>query len=173
MGGPRAGGQTRCTNAHAVVRRTERRLLPSPSDALVAPLRRGSEDGYERLNVASQRHDPDSLLNWMERMIRLRKECHEIGWGAPTRSTPAKDASSRHRFDWEGRALLFAHNLDADHKAIDLADGISDVAQLTDLHTGEDVEPSNGTLSLELDVRLPVVPHLQAVTARRVALDVG
>jgi glycosidase len=32
-------------------------------------------------NVADQRRDPHSLLNWMERLIRQRKECPEFGWG--------------------------------------------------------------------------------------------
>jgi maltose alpha-D-glucosyltransferase/alpha-amylase len=30
--------------------------------------------GYQHVNVAAQRYDPNSLLNWMERMIRMRKE---------------------------------------------------------------------------------------------------
>jgi maltose alpha-D-glucosyltransferase/alpha-amylase len=37
--------------------------------------------GYRKVNVADQRRDPQSLLNWMERIIRHRKECPEIGWG--------------------------------------------------------------------------------------------
>src|SRR5437016_87463 len=40
--------------------------------------------GYQRINVAAQQRDPDSMLNWTERMIRLRKECPEIGWGRCT-----------------------------------------------------------------------------------------
>jgi Xaa-Pro aminopeptidase len=31
--------------------------------------------GYEKVNVAQQRRDPESLLNWTERRIRMRKEC--------------------------------------------------------------------------------------------------
>ncbi len=37
--------------------------------------------GFDHVNVAAQRRDPNSLLNWMERMIRMRKEVPEIGWG--------------------------------------------------------------------------------------------
>jgi maltose alpha-D-glucosyltransferase/alpha-amylase len=33
------------------------------------------------VNVAAQRRDPASLLNWMERAIRRRKECPEVSWG--------------------------------------------------------------------------------------------
>jgi maltose alpha-D-glucosyltransferase/alpha-amylase len=35
----------------------------------------------EKVNVADQRRDPESLLNWMERAIRARKELPELGWG--------------------------------------------------------------------------------------------
>ena len=38
--------------------------------------------GHQKVNVADQRRDPGSLLNWTERIIRMRKECPEIGWGA-------------------------------------------------------------------------------------------
>ena len=41
---------------------------------LVRPLIRDGEFGYERVNVEQQRRDPHSLLNQIERMIRLRKE---------------------------------------------------------------------------------------------------
>ncbi len=37
--------------------------------------------GYHHVNVAKQRRDPNSMLNWTERMIRMRKEVPEIGWG--------------------------------------------------------------------------------------------
>src|SRR5206468_9286778 len=40
----------------------------------------GGAYGYEHLNVASQRRDPNSFLNWLERMLRMRKEVPEIGW---------------------------------------------------------------------------------------------
>ncbi len=31
--------------------------------------------------MANQRRDPESLLNWMERIIRMYKECPEFAWG--------------------------------------------------------------------------------------------
>ena len=37
--------------------------------------------GYQHVNAAIQRRDPGSLLNWTERIIRMRKEVPEIGWG--------------------------------------------------------------------------------------------
>src|SRR3989440_6045333 len=37
--------------------------------------------GYRHVNAADQRRDPNSMLNWTERIIRMRKEVPEIGWG--------------------------------------------------------------------------------------------
>ena len=94
LGRTRAGGQTRCTNAHAVVRRTERRLLPL---AERRPRRAASAGQRRRLRAAQRRLSATTrpLLNWMERMIRLRKSATRSA-GAPRHgSTPAKDASSR------------------------------------------------------------------------------
>ena len=68
---------------------------------------------YKRVNVESQRHDPDSLLNWTGRMIRLRKECPEIGWG----EWEILPAGSPHvlalRYEWRGGCLVILHNFSA------------------------------------------------------------
>src|SRR5699024_8805921 len=41
------------------------------------------EDGFspEHVNVADQRHDPDSLLQFMRLLIRTYRNSVEIGWG--------------------------------------------------------------------------------------------
>jgi maltose alpha-D-glucosyltransferase/alpha-amylase len=67
--------------------------------------------GFRQLNVAAQRRDPDSLLNWMERIIRMRKEVPEIGWGdfsfLPTR-TPGVLVME---YTWRNNSVLCIHNL--------------------------------------------------------------
>jgi trehalose synthase len=61
-------------------------------------------------NVMDQRRDPDSLLNWMERVIRRRKECPELGWGTVTVLSD-KGPTLVHRCDWDGATVIAAHNL--------------------------------------------------------------
>jgi maltose alpha-D-glucosyltransferase/alpha-amylase len=67
---------------------------------------------YQHVNVAEQRRDPDSFLNWMAAMIRLRKECPEIGLGRcsvlPTRAPCVLGL----RFDWRDRTVITLHNFD-------------------------------------------------------------
>jgi maltose alpha-D-glucosyltransferase/alpha-amylase len=65
--------------------------------------------GYRRVNVAAQRGDVDSLLNWTERVLRTRKECPEIPWGHFT-ILPAPDSVLAMRYDWRNTSLVTLHN---------------------------------------------------------------
>jgi maltose alpha-D-glucosyltransferase/alpha-amylase len=77
------------------------------------PIRRLVRDpvyGYTRVNVADQRRDPNSLLNWTERIIRTRKECPEIGWG-DWKLVPGLPRNVLGiQYDWNGRATIALHN---------------------------------------------------------------
>lgn len=66
--------------------------------------------GFEHVNVAAQRIDPDSLLNWTARMIRMRRECPEIAWGAfSVLRTNAPEVLAL-RYEWRNTSLLTLHN---------------------------------------------------------------
>ncbi len=43
------------------------------------PVISGGPYGFEQINAAIQRRHPESLLNWTERIMRMRKEVPEIG----------------------------------------------------------------------------------------------
>jgi maltose alpha-D-glucosyltransferase/alpha-amylase len=65
----------------------------------------------DKVNVADQRRDPESLLNWMERAIRARKELPELGWGRWRVLDTDQPSVLAHRCDWEGQGVLVLHNL--------------------------------------------------------------
>ncbi|NMO17040.1 alpha-amylase family protein [Pyxidicoccus fallax] len=67
--------------------------------------------GYPHVNVETQRRDPASLLNWMERMVRLRKECPELGWGEWRLLRVKPEHVLALRYDWRGESLVTLHNL--------------------------------------------------------------
>lgn len=69
--------------------------------------------GFQHVNVAAQRRDPDSLLNWMERIIRMRKEVPEIGWGEFTILPVDANCVLAVRYDWRNNAVIVIHNLGA------------------------------------------------------------
>jgi maltose alpha-D-glucosyltransferase/alpha-amylase len=81
------------------------------SDKPVLPVIDAGPYGFDHVNVAAQRRDPDSLLNWMERIIRMRKEVPEIGWGDFSFiSAQAKEVLIM-RYEWRNNAVLLVHNL--------------------------------------------------------------
>ena len=54
----------------------------SAAQSTIHPVITTGEYDYKQVNVEAQRRNPNSLLNWTGHMIRLRKECPEIGWGS-------------------------------------------------------------------------------------------
>jgi maltose alpha-D-glucosyltransferase/alpha-amylase len=67
---------------------------------------------YDQVNVEKQRRDPESLLSWTACMIRLRKECPEIGWGDWTILPSGAPTVLAMRYDWRGNSLVIVHNFD-------------------------------------------------------------
>jgi len=67
--------------------------------------------GFQHVNVAAQRRDPLSMLNWTERMLRTRKEVPEIGWGTFAIVRTGTPEVLAIRYDWRNNAVLFVHNL--------------------------------------------------------------
>jgi maltose alpha-D-glucosyltransferase/alpha-amylase len=83
------------------------------SDKPVCPVISGGPYGYEHVNAAIQRRHPDSMLNWTERIIRMRKEVPEIGWGDFEVIKTRDPAVLILRYDWRNNWVLFVHNLDS------------------------------------------------------------
>lgn len=81
--------------------------------------------GFEHVNVARQRRDPDSMLNWTERIIRMRKEVPEIGWGDFKVIAVRDPAVLIIRYDWRNNSVLFVHNLNENPREISFAVGLA------------------------------------------------
>jgi maltose alpha-D-glucosyltransferase/alpha-amylase len=105
--------------------------------------------GYQRVNVEAQRRDPDSLLNWMERKIRMRRECPEISWGDWRIIAVDQPGVLVMRYDYRGHALVILHNLTRRPKAVRIDAGSR---RLVDLLAANDSEAGeNGRHVIELD----------------------
>lgn len=66
---------------------------------------------FEHVNVAAQKRDPNSLMDWTERIIRMRKEVPEVGWGDFSILATGKPEIFAIRYDWRNNSVLFIHNL--------------------------------------------------------------
>lgn len=83
----------------------------APEDRLSRPLVSGNRWGPKGVNVEAQEHDPQSLLNWLERLVRRRREMPEVAFGQWS-FIPFPDAEVfALRYDWGDRTVLLLHNL--------------------------------------------------------------
>ncbi len=92
---------------------------------------------YERVNVEGQRRDINSLLNCTERMIRLRKECPEIGWGTYRVLNTGDSCVLGIRYDWRNNGIIALHNFNKSPRTITLQAGGENDALLVNLFTTE------------------------------------
>jgi maltose alpha-D-glucosyltransferase/alpha-amylase len=83
----------------------------STADRLVRPVISRGPYAYDRVNVEEQRRDPESLLQWTARMIRLRKQCPEIGWGDCTVLPTGTTSVLALAHSWRGNTIVCVHNL--------------------------------------------------------------
>jgi maltose alpha-D-glucosyltransferase/alpha-amylase len=81
--------------------------------------------GYEHINAARQRRDPNSMLNWMERIIRMRKEVPEVGWGDFELITTRQASVLAMRYDWRNNSVLLLHNFASTPKEVTFSSGIA------------------------------------------------
>jgi maltose alpha-D-glucosyltransferase/alpha-amylase len=89
-------------------------------DRLIRPvLDRGPYD-YRHVNVEAQRRDPDSLLSWLERALRVRRECREFGWGEVEFIDGGSPAVLVHRCRTDDTSVLILHNLSRTAQAVDV-----------------------------------------------------
>ncbi|MFM0205610.1 alpha-amylase family protein [Paraburkholderia fungorum] len=79
---------------------------PKPSCRVIS----GGAYGFERVNVASQRRDPNSFLNWTERVIRMRREVPEISWGDFAVLRTSRNEVLALRYDWRNNSVICLHN---------------------------------------------------------------
>lgn len=94
----------------------------------VSPVISGGAYGFERVNAAEQRRDPESMLNWTERVIRMRKEMPEIGWGDFTVLDTGDPAVLALRYDWRNNSVVVIHNLDGKPHEVTFGLGLDDTS---------------------------------------------
>lgn len=112
-----------------------RTVLPVISDPIY---------GYKRVNVEAQRRDPHSLLNWVERKIRMRKECPEISWGDwKILKTNADDVLVM-EYTWQDHSLIVLHNFVDKPRAIRIPTSTAGTRMLVDLLWTNDSRANEG-----------------------------
>jgi maltose alpha-D-glucosyltransferase/alpha-amylase len=102
-------------------------------ERLAQPLISNPLYGYQAVNVESQRRSDHSLLNWMRRLIRVRKSTRVFGRGAITFFHPANHRVLAYTRSFDGETVLAVNNLS----------GTAQVAEL-------DLRPLEGAIPIEM-----------------------
>jgi maltose alpha-D-glucosyltransferase/alpha-amylase len=109
----------------------------SCSPNVVVPIVDDDEHGYQKVNVVDQRRDPNSLLNWVERRIRARKELPEIGWGECSVLSAENRRVLALRYDWRKTSVLTVHNFSDQPQTVHLDPGTQDGGIIFDVFDDE------------------------------------
>jgi maltose alpha-D-glucosyltransferase / alpha-amylase len=120
---------------------SERNAGFSRADSLVRPLVSRGPFASDNVNVEEQQRDRDSLLRWTTDIVRLRKQCPEIGWG-DWRIVPS---GSRNvlaiAYTWRGNTIVSVHNLAQAAREAKLRLGggtLTDLIDVEEIRAGRD-----------------------------------
>ena len=102
--------------------------------------------GFEHVNVAAQRRDPNSLMNWMERIIRMRKETPEIGWGDFSFISAQATDILIMRYEWRDNSVICVHNLSPLPREVSFSvgTGLEQACSLINLLSNDHSQPIDG-----------------------------
>jgi maltose alpha-D-glucosyltransferase/alpha-amylase len=93
---------------------------PAKTSRLPLPPIQGGEFGYETVNVAAQQRDPGSMLNWLERMMRLRTRSPEFGDAACEWLETRNPAVLAHCCSGEESSVIAVHNLSGKPQKVEI-----------------------------------------------------
>ncbi|MBJ6125699.1 alpha-amylase family protein [Microvirga splendida] len=108
----------------------------APAECLVRPVVAEGPFDFRRVNVAAQRDRDGSLMNDLQRLIRTRRACPEIGWGECRILDTGETTVLALRYDWREGTVLAFHNL-ADH-AVEVQVDLEGIGQLRPLFCNRD-----------------------------------
>jgi maltose alpha-D-glucosyltransferase/alpha-amylase len=124
----------------------------STAKATVRPVVESGPFAFPLVNAADQRGDPESMLNWTERMIRMRKECPELGWGDFTVVDTGLRGVLGLLTTWRNNAILTLHNFSGDSVTARFSLGSSRARHLVNLFSRETLEAdSRGAHTVTLE----------------------
>jgi maltose alpha-D-glucosyltransferase/alpha-amylase len=76
--------------------------------------------GYQSINVEAQQRTPSSLLNWLKRLIEVRKKTRVFGRGTLHFLRPANETVLAHVREYEGQSVIAVHNLAGSAQPVEL-----------------------------------------------------
>ena len=118
------------------------------TEALIRPVISKGKYAYKNVNVAQQQCEPGSFLNWMERIIRLRRQLPELGSGQYT----TLDAGNRKVFAHSSKldyTLIAVQNLSSQEIQVSLTELQQSGVLVTEVFSNQPYKlPKDGEIEL-------------------------
>ncbi|MCE7070415.1 MULTISPECIES: alpha-amylase family protein [Dyadobacter] len=124
----------------------------SQAETLVHPVVEEGYYAYDHVNVENQRREPSSLLNWMTSLIRMRKECPEIGYGNWEIMDTGQNQILGMRYTWKNKILLIWHNFQEKSLELVVPEEMAGATRIADLMSNiESVTDKKGRHTITLE----------------------
>jgi maltose alpha-D-glucosyltransferase/alpha-amylase len=124
----------------------------SQAETLVHPVVEEGYYAYDHVNVENQRREPSSLLNWMTSLIRMRKECSEIGYGNWEIMDTGQNQILGMRYTWKNKILLIWHNFQEKSLELVVPEEMAGATRIADLMSNiESVTDKKGRHTITLE----------------------
>ena len=122
----------------------------SQQEKIPVPVIKEGELRYDKVNVHDQMRSGNSLLNWMERAISVRKECAEFGWGNYELLDTGNPAVLAHGCFWKNGFAIAVHNLSDKECSVTLKVQEGRMEHLIECFSDQEYDPLNGNADIKL-----------------------
>lgn len=109
------------------------------------------EYSYKEINVAEQYRDEKSFLNWMIKLIKLRKACPEIGVGDWEILKTDSPNSLAIRYTHQGQSVVQVHNFSNHPQKIQLKTEEKEETWFDLIDQGQDITSVDNSFTISLD----------------------
>lgn len=110
----------------------------SKAKKLVHPVIDSGPYSYKHVNVENQQRSDGSLLQWMTKIIKLRQECREIGWGDWAIMDTGMEPVLCMHYCYKNSSLLILHNFSGEAVEVVLNLKAKSETSLVDLFSVEE-----------------------------------
>ena len=107
------------------------------------------EYNYHKVNVAAEEKDPASLLNWMTKLVKERKDCPEFGYGNYKIIPSGSPRVLAIRYTYLGKTIVTLHNFSNKKQQVKLFVQGKSITDLLDSKTEIDLQNHQSTIALK------------------------
>jgi maltose alpha-D-glucosyltransferase/alpha-amylase len=113
------------------------------------PIISRGEYAYQKINVETEQKDPNSFLNWITKIVKIRKTCPEFGSGKWKVINSGSANVLAIKYYEQGKTLVTFHNFSAQTKHIKFLPAVKKLTDLLDNNAS--INPKNQKMEISLN----------------------